>query len=276
MESQPTLTIEAGKLERQYFSDLWRFRELFLFLSWRDILVRYKQTVIGILWTVLRPFLTMAVFVFIFGKLGRFPSEGGAPYPIMVFAGMLPWQFFATSFSESSSSLLANSNMISKIYFPRIILPFSSIVTSFVDLLFSFAVLIILMVWYGYAPSVRIVTLPLFIALAFLAALGPGVLIAALNVKYRDFRYVIPFIVQIGLYVTPVGFSSRIIPHNYQLLYSLNPMVGIINGFRWAIIGGKTAIYLPGFFLSLILITALLVVGIRYFRKTEKYFADLI
>jgi lipopolysaccharide transport system permease protein len=276
MESQPTLTIEAGKLERQYFSDLWRFRELFLFLSWRDILVRYKQTVIGILWAVLRPFLTMAVFVFIFGKLGRFPSEGGAPYPIMVFAGMLPWQFFATSFSESSSSLLANSNMISKIYFPRIILPFSSIVTSFVDLLFSFAVLIILMVWYGYAPSVRIVTLPLFIALAFLAALGPGVLIAALNVKYRDFRYVIPFIVQIGLYVTPVGFSSRIIPHNYQLLYSLNPMVGIINGFRWAIIGGKTAIYLPGFFLSLILITALLVVGIRYFRKTEKYFADLI
>jgi lipopolysaccharide transport system permease protein len=166
--------------------------------------------------------------------------------------------------------------MISKIYFPRIILPFSSIVTSFVDLLFSFAVLIVLMVWYGYAPSVRIVTLPLFIALAFLAALGPGVLIAALNVKYRDFRYVIPFIVQIGLYVTPVGFSSRIIPHNYQLLYSLNPMVGIINGFRWAIIGGKTAIYLPGFFLSLILITALLVVGIRYFRKTEKYFADLI
>ena len=276
MESQPTLTIEAGKLERQYFSDLWRFRELFLFLSWRDILVRYKQTVIGILWAILRPFLTMAVFVFIFGKLGRFPSEGGAPYPIMVFAGMLPWQFFATSFSESSSSLLANSNMISKIYFPRIILPFSSIVTSFVDLLFSFAVLIILMVWYGYAPSVRIVTLPLFIALAFLAALGPGVLIAALNVKYRDFRYVIPFIVQIGLYVTPVGFSSRIIPHNYQLLYSLNPMVGIINGFRWAIIGGKTAIYLPGFFLSLILITALLVVGIRYFRKTEKYFADLI
>lgn len=276
MESQPTLTIEAGKLERQYFSDLWRFRELFLFLSWRDILVRYKQTVIGILWAVLRPFLTMAVFVFIFGKLGRFPSEGGAPYPIMVFAGMLPWQFFATSFSESSSSLLANSNMISKIYFPRIILPFSSIVTSFVDLLFSFAVLIVLMVWYGYAPSVRIVTLPLFIALAFLAALGPGVLIAALNVKYRDFRYVIPFIVQIGLYVTPVGFSSRIIPHNYQLLYSLNPMVGIINGFRWAIIGGKTAIYLPGFFLSLILITALLVVGIRYFRKTEKYFADLI
>jgi lipopolysaccharide transport system permease protein len=276
MESQPTLTIEAGKLERQYFSDLWRFRELFLFLSWRDILVRYKQTVIGILWAVLRPFLTMAVFVFIFGKLGRFPSEGGAPYPIMVFAGMLPWQFFATSFSESSSSLLANSNMISKIYFPRIILPFSSIVTSFVDLLFSFAVLIILMVWYGYAPSVRIVTLPLFIALAFLAALGPGVLIAALNVKYRDFRYVIPFIVQIGLYVTPVGFSSRIIPHNYQLLYSLNPMVGIINGFRWAIIGGKTAIYLPGFFLSLILVAALLAVGIRYFRKTEKYFADLI
>jgi len=276
MESQPTLTIEAGKLERQYFSDLWRFRELFLFLSWRDILVRYKQTVIGILWAILRPFLTMAVFVFIFGKLGRFPSEGGAPYPIMVFAGMLPWQFFATSFSESSSSLLANSNMISKIYFPRIILPFSSIVTSFVDLLFSFAVLIILMVWYGYAPSVRIVTLPLFIALAFLAALGPGVLIAALNVKYRDFRYVIPFIVQIGLYVTPVGFSSRIIPHNYQLLYSLNPMVGIINGFRWAIIGGKTAIYLPGFFLSLILVAALLAVGIRYFRKTEKYFADLI
>jgi lipopolysaccharide transport system permease protein len=276
MESQPTLTIEAGKLERQYFSDLWRFRELFLFLSWRDILVRYKQTVIGILWAILRPFLTMAVFVFIFGKLGHFPSEGGAPYPIMVFAGMLPWQFFATSFSESSSSLLANSNMISKIYFPRIILPFSSIVTSFVDLLFSFAVLIVLMVWYGYAPSVRIVTLPLFIALAFLAALGPGVLIAALNVKYRDFRYVVPFIVQIGLYVTPVGFSSRIIPHNYQLLYSLNPMVGIINGFRWAIIGGKTAIYLPGFFLSLILITALLVVGIRYFRKTEKYFADLI
>jgi lipopolysaccharide transport system permease protein len=276
MESQPTLTIEAGKLERQYFSDLWRFRELFLFLSWRDILVRYKQTVFGILWAILRPFFTMVVFVFIFGKLGRFPSEGGAPYPIMVFAGMLPWQFFATSFTESSSSLLSNSNLISKIYFPRIILPFSSIVTSFVDLFFSFAVLILLMIGYGYAPSVRIVTIPVFIALAFLAALGPGVLIAALNVKYRDFRYVVPFIVQIGLYVTPVGFSSGIIPHKYQFLYSLNPMVGIINGFRWAIIGGKTAIYLPGFCLSLVLIAALLVFGIRYFRKTEKYFADLI
>ena len=276
MENSMTFTIEANKIERQYLRDLWRFRELFLFLSWRDILVRYKQTVIGILWAVLRPVLTMVVFVFVFGKLGRFPTEGSAPYPIMVYAGMLPWQFFAASLAESSTSLIANSNMISKIYFPRIILPFSAVMTSFADFIVSFGVLVLLMIGYGFAPSIRIVTLPAFIVLAFLAALGPGLLIAALNVKFQDFRYIVPFIVQMGLYITPVGFSSGIISSKYRLLYSINPMVGIINGFRWAIIGGKTSIDIPGFILSLVLIAMLLVVGFWYFRKTERFFADLI
>lgn len=269
------LIIEAGKTERHYWKDLWNYRELFYFLAWRDVLVRYKQTVIGIIWAVLRPFLTMLVFTIIFGKLAKLPS-GGAPYPIMVFAAMLPWQFFATSFSEAGNSLIANTNMISKVYFPRLVMPASSVIVCFFDFLISFVILLFLMLWYGFIPELRIITLPLFVIVAFAASLAAGIWIAALNVRYRDFRYIIPFIVQFGLYVSPVGFNSSIVPEKWLLLYSLNPMVGVIDGFRWAILGDKYQLYLPGFLLSLSLITIILTTGIIYFRKTEKTFADVI
>jgi len=269
------LIIEAGRTERHYWKDLWNYRELFYFLAWRDILVRYKQTIIGIIWAVLRPFLTMLVFTIIFGKLAKLPS-GGAPYPIMVFAAMLPWQFFATSFTESGNSLIANANMISKVYFPRLVMPVSAVIVSFVDFLISFVILLILMLWYGFVPEVGIVMLPLFVLIAFAASMAGGLWIAALNVRYRDFRYIIPFIVQFGLYISPVGFTSSIVPEKWRLLYSLNPMVGVIDGFRWAILGGDYQLYWPGFLLSLTLVGIILTTGIVYFRKTEKTFADVI
>lgn len=269
------LIIEAGKTERHYWKDLWNYRELFYFLAWRDILVRYKQTVIGIIWAVLRPFLTMLVFTIIFGKLAKLPS-GGAPYPIMVFAAILPWHLFATSFTGAGNSLISNSNMISKVYFPRLVMPASSVIVSFFDFLISFVILLFLMLWYGFIPELRIITLPLFVIMAFAASFAAGLWIAALNVRYRDFRYIIPFIVQFGLYVSPVGFNSSIVPEKWLLLYSLNPMVGVIDGFRWAILGDKYQLYWPGFLLSLSLITIILTTGIIYFRKTEKTFADVI
>lgn len=270
-----TLVIEAGKTERHYWKDLWRYRELFYFLAWRDVLVRYKQTAIGITWAWLRPFLTMVVFTLVFGKLAQLPS-GNVPYPILVFVGLLPWQFFASGFSEAGNSLISNANMISKVYFPRIIVPASTIIVSLVDFLIAGVILAALMLWYGYAPGREILALPLFLAVAFMAALGAGLWIAALNVKYRDFRYVIPFIVQLGLYISPVGFSSSVVPEQWRLLYSVNPMVGVIDGFRWSLLGAEANLYWPGFFLSLLLIIAILVTGIRYFRKTERTFADVI
>jgi lipopolysaccharide transport system permease protein len=270
-----TLIIEAGRTERHYWRDLWRYRELFYFLAWRDILVRYKQTVIGFAWALIRPFLTMVVFVFVFSKLAKLPSEG-VPYPILVFAALLPWQFFSNAFTEAGNSLISNANMISKVYFPRLVIPASAVIVSFVDFLISGIILVGLMFWYGFAPDWRIFTLPLFIFIAFAAAMGAGLWIAALNVKYRDFRYIIPFVVQFGLYVSPVGFSSTIVPEQWRLFYSLNPMVGVIDGFRWAILGGNTQLYWPGFLLSLFLVMVMLVTGIVYFRKTEKTFADVI
>jgi len=273
--TQEELIIEAGRTEAQYWKDLYRYRELFYFLSWRDILVRYKQTVIGVAWAVLRPFLTMVVFTIVFGKLAKLPSEG-APYAILVFSAVLPWQFFANALSETSNSLIGNANLISKIYFPRLIIPASSVITSFVDFLISGAILIGLMIWYQFLPGWRIITLPFFVVIAFAASTGCGLWLAALNVKYRDFRYIIPFIVQFGLFVSPVGFSSSIVPEKWRLLYSINPMVGVIDGFRWAIIGREALIYWPGFLLSLSLVVIILVTGIRYFRKTEKTFADVI
>lgn len=269
------LTLEAGRSERHYWKDLWRYRELFYFLSWRDILVRYKQTTIGFAWALLRPFLTMLVFTLVFGKLAKLPS-GGAPYPLLVFAGLLPWQFFSTAFSEAGNSLIANANMISKVYFPRIIVPVSAIIVSFVDFMISGLILVGLMLWYGFTPGWNIVALPLFIFVAFVTALGAGLWMAALNVKYRDFRYIIPFVVQLGLYITPIGFSSSIVPEKWRLLYSLNPMVGVVDGFRWAILGGENHIHWPSFSLSLTLVGLILVSGIYYFRKTERGFADLI
>jgi len=267
------LVIEAGKTEQQYFRDLWRYRELFWFLAWRDILVRYKQTVFGVLWAVLRPFLTMVVFTVVFGKIAKLPSQG-VPYPILVFTAMLPWQFFSNAFSEASNSLIGNANLLTKVYFPRIIMPTSTIIVSLVDFFISFAILIVLMVFYKYAPSWNILTLPIFILLAFLTAMGAGLYVAALNVKYRDFRYIVPFVVQFGLYLSPVGFSSNVVPEQWRLLYSFNPMVGVIDGFRWAVLG--QSLNGTSFLLSIGMSIAFFMFGLWYFRKTEKTFADLI
>ena len=269
------LIIEAGKSEKHYWADLWRYRELFYFLSWRDILVRYKQTVIGIAWSVIRPLLTMVVFTIVFGKLAKLPS-GEAPYPVLVFTAILPWQYFANALSEASNSLISNQNMISKIYFPRIIMPTSTIIVSLTDFVISFVLLGITMAIYRFVPSWKIVFMPLFLLLATLLSLGMGFLFSALNVKYRDFRYVIPFIVQIGMYVSPVGFSSAIVPDRFRFLYSINPMVGVIDGFRWSIIGKGTTIYWPGFILSIVITILIIIWGFWYFRKTEKTFADRI
>jgi lipopolysaccharide transport system permease protein len=269
------LVIEPGHIEKNYWRDLWRYRELFYILAWRDISVRYKQTAIGVIWAILRPFLAMVIFTVLFGRIAKMPSNG-IPYPILVFAAMLPWQFFANSLSEASNSLIGNANLISKVYFPRLIIPAGTVITSLVDLLISAGLMGVLMIWFRFMPDWRLLTLPFFTLLAFLAALGPGLYLTALNVKYRDFRYVIPFIVQFGLFISPVGFSSDVIPDKWRLLYSLNPIVGVIDGFRWAICRGASPIYLPGFALSMLVITLFLILGIWYFRKTEKTFADVI
>ncbi|AFY74970.1 ABC-type polysaccharide/polyol phosphate export systems, permease component [Synechococcus sp. PCC 7502] len=271
----PELIIEAGRSEKQYWQDLWHYRELFYFLAWRDILVRYKQTAIGIAWALIRPFLTMVVFTVVFGKLAKLPSDG-VPYPILVFSAMLPWQFFSNSLSECSNSLISNSNLLSKVYFPRLIVPTSAIVVSFVDFMISGMILLALMAWYNFVPSWQILTLPLFILIACAASMGAGLWLASLNVQYRDFRFIVPFIVQFGLYISPVGFSSKIVPENWRFIYSLNPMVGVIDGFRWAVLGGNFQIYLPSFLISIVIVILLLVSGIWYFRKMERTFADVI
>jgi homopolymeric O-antigen transport system permease protein len=273
--SDRKLIIEAGRTEKQYWKDLWNYRELFYFLAWRDILVRYKQTAIGIAWAILRPFLTMLVLTIIFSKLARFPS-GSAPYPILVFAAMLPWQFFSNSLTECSNSLIGNAGLISKVYFPRLVIPTSSVIVSFVDFLLSGAILLGLMAWYNFWPTWRILALPLLILISFGAAMGTGLWISAMNVKYRDFRYIVPFLVQFGLYISPVGFASSVVPEKWRLLYSINPMVGVIDGFRWAILRKDVVIYVPGFILSMSLVTLLFLGGMWYFRKTERTFADVI
>ncbi len=273
--AQDFIIIEAGRTEKNYWADLWRYRELFLILAWRDVSVRYKQTIIGAAWAVARPFLTMVVFTVIFGRIAALPSDG-APYALMVFTAMLPWSLFSTALGEASNSLIGNERLISKVYFPRLIIPTATVVTAFVDFLISFVILLGLMVYYRFVPSWNILFLPLFILMALLASLGPGLWITALNVKYRDFRYVIPFLVQFGLYISPVGFSSSIIPEKWRLLYSLNPIVGVIDGFRWSILGSKSSIYWPSFASSIAVISGFLCFGIRKFRKMEKTFADLI
>lgn len=270
------LTIEAGKRDKSYWRDILGYKDLFFVLAFKDISVRYKQTVIGVLWAVLQPFLTMVVFTVIFGKLANMPSEGNAPYALMVFAGLLPWQLFSLSLSSASQSLVGNTNLISKVYFPRIIIPATTIIVTFVDFLIGLVILILLMLWFSFSPSLSILSLPFFIIMAFAASFGPGLLIASLNVKYRDFRYVVPFIISMGLYLSPVGFSSSIVPEAWRLLYSLNPMVGVIEGFRWALLGGKTDIYMPGFALSWAVIIIFIYFGVRQFRKMEKTFADVI
>ena len=269
------IVIEAGRTERRYWRDLWEFRELFYFLTWRDILVRYKQTVVGTLWAVIRPLLTMIVLTIVFGKLAKMPS-GGVPYPILVFCGMLPWQFFSTAVTDCGNSLVMNSQLISKVYFPRMAVPASSVMTSLVDLFVAGGLLVLLMVWYQYVPGPRLLLLPVFILVAFAAAFGIGLWTSALMVRYRDFRFIVPFAVQFGLYISPVGFSSSVVPEKWRLLYSANPIVGVIDGFRWAILNGGADMYWPGFVMSLTIVLFLLATGIAYFRSTERTFADEI
>ncbi len=258
-----------------YWKELWKYRELFFFLAVRDIKVQYKQTVIGILWAVVRPLLTMIVFTIVFGKIAKLPSDG-VPYPILVFSGLLPWQLFATALQSSSNSVIGSSHIISKVYFPRIIIPSSAILTSLVDFLFSITILAGIMIFYGHFPGIKILLLPFFILPALFAALGAGLWLSSLIVKYRDFKYIIPFLLQFGLYISPVGFSSTIVPEKYQTLYFLNPMAGIIEGFRWVICGKSDFPYMEGFAISILLTTILMVSGFWYFRKTEKSFADEI
>lgn len=268
------LIIQPDKNEKNYWKDLWRYRELFYILSWRDIKVRYKQTVIGAAWSIIRPLLTTIIFTLVFSRIAKLQNPGDAPYALMVFVGMLPWQFFSNALSESSNSLIGNANLITKVYFPRMIIPGSSVITSLVDLGISFIIMIAMLAWFQFIPSWHIIFLPLFIFLAFVCSFGIGLYLTAVNVKYRDFRYIIPFIVQFGLYITPVGFSSAIIPDKWKTLYAFNPMVGIVDGFRWCLLGDP--INWNSLLISVAIIALFLWMGIFYFRKMEKTFADNI
>jgi lipopolysaccharide transport system permease protein len=269
--------IEPGRSEKNYWKDLWRYRELFYILSWRDIKVRYKQTTLGVLWAIIRPLLTMIVFTFVFGKIAKMENSSVVPYALIVFAGLLPWQFFSNSLTESSNSLVGNTNLITKVYFPRLIIPASSVITSFIDFLISFAILLVLFIVYQYMPPGRIFFMPVFWIMAFLASFGPGLYLTAMNVKYRDFRYIIPFIVQFGLFISPVGYTSEQIPEHLQWVYALNPMTGVIDGFRWCIVkdAPNPMLHYP-FYISLAVIFFFLFLSIYQFRKMEKNFADLI
>lgn len=275
MAESTELIIEAGRVERQYWRDLWRYRELFAFFAWRDLLVRYKQTVVGVSWSLIRPLLTMLVLTVVFGRLGKMPA-GGVPYPLLVLCGMLPWQFFSNSMNESSNSLIMNSSMVSKVYFPKLVMTVSTIMVNLVDFLISIAFLAVLMIWYRYLPPLEVLLLPFFVLLMIGASIGVGLWVAALMVEYRDFRFIVPFVVQFGLYLSPVGFQSSVVPEKFRLLYALNPMVGIIDGFRWSLLGAKGGIYMPGVAIAIIDVILLVVSGIWYFRKTERTFADII
>lgn len=275
MTQQQETIIKPGMGAAHYWRDIWRYRELFFFLAWRDILVRYKQTMIGIAWSIIRPLATMLVFTVVFGHFAKLPSNG-VPYPVMVFAAMLPWQFFANSLTESSNSLIDNANLLSKVYFPRIIVPVSAVMVSLVDFLISCAILGGIMAWYRFVPDVKVLLLPAFLMMAFLASFGAGLWLSALNVKYRDFRYLVPFLVQFGLYISPVGFSSAVVPEKWRFLYFLNPMVGVIEGFRWAILGGAFPMNWPGLLLSGTLVVFTFIGGLVYFRRLERSFADVV
>ncbi len=275
MSTPQSITIEAGSGFHHYWRDLWQYRELFYFMAWRDVLLRYKQMTIGFAWAILRPFLTMLVFTFVFGKLAKLPS-GGVPYAVMVYAGLLPWQFFATAFADSGNSLANKESIITKIYFPRLIIPTSAVMVSFVDFMAASLVLVGLMLWYELIPDIRVLMLPAFMLMLFIIGVGAGLWISALSAKYKDFRFVIPFVVQIGLYLSPVGFRSALIPDNWQWAYSLNPMVGVINGFRWSILGIQN----PGFEQSVAIATGmaflLLLTGAWYFRSMERSLAEIL
>ena len=270
-----TIILEAGRANQNYWRDVFRYRELFFMLASRDVAVRYKQTVIGVLWAVLRPLLTMMVFTLVFGRIAKLPSDG-VPYALLVFSGMVPWYFFSSSVSESSGSLISNSNLLSKVYFPRILVPSSSVLVAAVDFLIAMVLLLLTMLYFGMWPSWRLLTLPLFLTVAFSSSLGIGLWLSALNVRYRDFQFVVPFILQFGLYLSPVGFSSSVVPPQWTLVYALNPMVGVIDGFRWAILGGDLLLRWDIQAISVLIGLTLLLSGITFFRHFERGMADMI
>lgn len=270
----PELVLAAGRASRHYWADLWRYRELLGFLAWRDIKVRYKQTVLGVLWALIQPAITLAVFTFIFGKLAGMPA-GNVPYPLLVLCGLLPWQLFSAAFTNASGSLVANTHLISKVYFPRLIVPLSSIAVALIDFLVVFILLGGMCAWWQFVPDWRVLFLPLFILLTLVIALGTGLWLTALTVQYRDFRFVVPFLLQVGLFLSPVGFSSTNLP-SWRALYSFNPMVGAIDGFRWCLLRGEPALDPVNLGASLAMAGLLLLSGLWYFRRTERTFADII
>jgi lipopolysaccharide transport system permease protein len=272
---EEVICLEGGQVAKNYWRDFWRHRELLLFLVWRDIIVRYKQTVIGTSWVLIRPFLTMLVFTFVFGKIANL-SSGNVPYALVVFTGLLPWFFFSNALSEVSNSMIGNGHLISKVYFPRLIVPLGALIVAIVDFAITFLMLFLVMIWFSFLPSWHIFFIFYFIALVILFSFGLGLWASALNVRFRDFRHLIPFALQLGVYVSPVGYISQIVPDKWRLLYSLNPMVGVIEGFRWAIIGGEFQIFWPSLLISTFTSIFLVVTGIWYFRKTEDTFADVI
>lgn len=270
------LILSAEHARTQYWRDIWEFRDLLVILAWRDFSVRYKQTLMGIAWAVIRPTLTMLVFTVVFSRLAKLPADGSAPYALSVLAALMAWSLFSSILSESSASLVGNANLITKVYFPRVILPAAPIFSALVDFAVSLGIFIFLCFLFGFHPSWRVLVLPAFVLLVVLVSFGPALLMTALNVKYRDFRYVIPFILQLGTYVCPVGFSTTIVPEGWRVAYSIIPIVGVIDGFRWCLLGGQFAFYWPSFIFSILLGTATLALGIAYFRKVEKKFADVV
>lgn len=274
-DETPELVIEAGRGEAQYWRDLWRYRELFYFLAWRDLLVRYKQTVVGLAWAFLRPLMTMFIVTFVFRKVAKIPADS-EPYALVVLVGILAWNFFATSLQEAGQSLVANAKLISKVYFPRMVAPAATVITTFVDFLIALVLLAALMVWYRFAPGAHILWFPCFVLLALACAVGAGLWASALMVQYRDVRFLIPFAIQFGLYLSPIGIKTKLVPEEWRFFYSMNPLVGIVDGFRWSILGGDNPIYPATLTLSIFVTIALLLSGVWYFRRTERFFADVI
>jgi len=272
--STPELVLEAGRADAHYWRDLWRYRELLGFLAWRDIQVRYKQTVLGAAWALLQPAITLVVFTYVFGRLAHMPS-GDVPYPLLVMAGLLPWQLFANALSNASGSLVSNTHLISKVYFPRLVVPLSALAVALIDFLIVALLYVGLSAWFNFWPDWRALLLPLFTLLGLLAALGAGLWLTALTVRFRDFRFIVPFLLQVGVFLSPVGFSTSTVP-NWRLLFSLNPMVAVIDGFRWCLLRGHQELYLPTLFIGLGVAVFLLITGLWYFRRTERGFADMI
>jgi lipopolysaccharide transport system permease protein len=270
------LILEPGRADRQYWRDLWTYRELLFQLARRDVAVHYKQTLIGGLWAIVRPLVTVLILTVVFSRVAKLEADGGVWYPLFVLAAMIPWQFFATVLGESSNSLINNANLVSKVYFPRMLVPFSSVGVPLVDLVVMLPILAILMVYAGTIPSWPIVFAPIFLVFALFSAVGFGLALCSLNVTYRDVRYVIPFVLQFGVYLSPIGYATSQVPAEYQLAYHLNPMVFAIDGMRWSLLGVGDPFAGGGWLVSMAVTLVALVLGVRYFRKTEKTFADVI